>query len=117
MATAAEHIAWLDAFGDDASHPGTVANHVGYRRAALAALAAVGDTVAAAYLAKPATTTITVNTGRLNSLRAAIENLSAFRREQEDDDGGEPMCGYPEYDETVTDYCRDIAEIAEGLFS
>jgi hypothetical protein len=60
--------------------------------------------------------TITVDAERLAALRSLIDDLNEFRNEQYDDAHGEPKCGYPQYDETVTDYCRDIAEVAEGLF-
>lgn len=61
------------------------------------------------------TVTVSVDADRLAALNALLRNLAAFRTAQADGDRGEPRCGYPEYDATVTDYCRDITEVVEGL--
>ena len=62
------------------------------------------------------TVTVTVSAAWLGRLRALIAALDKFRVEQTNGGEGDPQCGWVEYDEIVTDYSREIAEIAEGLF-
>lgn len=60
-------------------------------------------------------TQITVDAERLARLRSLIDELSKFRNEQYVDGSSEPACGWPDYDEAVTDYSRDIAEAVQDL--
>lgn len=48
-------------------------------------------------------------------LEKLIDKKYKFINSQDPDGLGEPACGYPHFDETVTDWNYDIAEAAEAL--
>lgn len=39
----------------------------------------------------------------------------SFITEYGDDDGGEPECGWSKYDERITDYAYELADLGGGL--
>ena len=47
-------------------------------------------------------------------VKSLISEMHDFIGKQEIDEYGEPQCGYAEFDETVTDYARDITEAVEA---
>lgn len=57
-----------------------------------------------------------------DGLKSALENWdhiyqfkARFIEENQDEDGGEPLCGYEDWDEYMTDINYDLAEMAEHL--